>query len=76
MPVQKEYEVKRAYSPKAIAQKLRRLADAVEKRKPFHIQIAGECVRVPVDAVMIVEHERKADSEELEFELKWRRTKR
>ncbi|MBM4050602.1 MAG: amphi-Trp domain-containing protein [Planctomycetes bacterium] len=73
MPVRKDYEVKRAYSPRATAQKLRRLADAIEKRKPFRIQVAGECVHVPADAAMIVEHERKPDSEELEFELKWKR---
>ncbi|MBM4084566.1 MAG: amphi-Trp domain-containing protein, partial [Planctomycetes bacterium] len=47
MPVRKDYEVKRAYSPRATAQKLRRLADAIEKRRPFRIQVAGECVHVP-----------------------------
>jgi amphi-Trp domain-containing protein len=53
--------------------KLRRLADCIEQGKPFRIQIAGEKVNVPSDAVFSIEHEREGNSEEVEFQFKWKR---
>ncbi len=53
--------------------KLRRLADALEQGQQFDIQIAGERIYVPVDAVINIEHEREGDEEEIEFQLKWQR---
>ena len=50
--------------------KLRRLADCMEQGKPFRIQIAGEKVNVPSDAVFSIEHEREGNSEEVEFKDK------
>ena len=35
------------------------------------IKIAGERISVPPDAVFNIEHERKRDNEEVEFQLKW-----
>jgi amphi-Trp domain-containing protein len=55
--------------------KLRRLADALESGKPFIIQVKGERIRIPQDAVASVEHERESGKEELEFQLKWSRAK-
>jgi amphi-Trp domain-containing protein len=64
-------DVERIYSTPEVVAKLRRLADALEKEKPFRIQIAGERVRVPGRAQFSVEHERGDDEEEIEFQLTW-----
>jgi amphi-Trp domain-containing protein len=56
--------------PEFIA-KLRRLADSLETGKRFEIEIAGERISVPVRATYTVEHERGADEEEIEFQIKW-----
>jgi len=64
-------DVEKVYSVKQFAAKLRRLADALEANKPFVIQVAGERIYVPRNAIISIEHERDADGEELEFQLKW-----
>jgi len=51
--------------------KLRRLADSLEKGQRFEIQIAGERVAVPVHATYNIEHEREGGDEEIEFQIKW-----
>ena len=66
-----ERDVEKAYSTSETVAKLRRLADALETGKPFRIQVAGERIRVPKRARFTVEHERGADEEEIEFQLKW-----
>ena len=66
-----ERDVGKAYSTPETVAKLRRLADALETGKPFRIQVAGERIRVPKRARFSVEHERSADEEEIEFQLKW-----
>ena len=65
-------DVERNYTVEEFAAKLRRLADALESGKPFRIQIAGERFTVPRSAEISVEHEREGDSEEVEFQLKWK----
>lgn len=67
-------DVERIYATTEIVAKLRRLADALETDTPFRIQIAGERVHVPARAEFSIEHERGEDDEEIEFQLKWRRT--
>ena len=64
-------DVEKAYPTKRFVQKLRRLADALENGERFRIQIAGERVSVPPDAVVNIEHERGKNHEEVEFQLKW-----
>nr|WP_290670446.1 amphi-Trp domain-containing protein [Ardenticatena sp.] len=64
-------DVEKVYSVKQFVAKLRRLADALEANKPFVIQVAGERIYVPRDAIISIEHERAEDGEELEFQLKW-----
>ena len=54
--------------------KLRRLADAIETGAPFTITVVGERLRIPADAVFNIEHERTGGLDELEFQLRWRRT--
>ncbi len=64
-------DIEKGYTARQFAAKLRRLADCVETGKPFKIQIAGERISVPKDAVFNIEHEREKQSEEIEFQLKW-----
>lgn len=64
-------DIEKAYSAGAFADKLRRLADSIEGGMAFEIQIAGERVYVPRDAVFNIEHERDGSEEEIEFQLKW-----
>ncbi len=52
-------------------EKLRRLADALEKGERFQIRIAGERISVPVRATFNIEHERGDGEEEIEFQIKW-----
>jgi amphi-Trp domain-containing protein len=67
-----ERDIEKGYPIKQFVQKLRRLADCIEQGKRFQIQIAGERVSVPPDAVMNIEHEREKAIEEVEFQLKWK----
>jgi len=67
-------DLTRTYSHAQFAAKLRRLADSIETGRPFTIQVAGERLRVPADAVFNVEPERSGSAEELEFQLLWTRS--
>ena len=64
-------DVERNYPRRQFIQKLRRLADRLEHDERFRIQVAGERVSVPPDAVINIEHERSASEEEIEFQLRW-----
>lgn len=64
-------DIKKEYSRKQLAARLRRLAAAIERGKAFRIRVAGEALRVPAKAVASVEHEREGRTQELEFQLKW-----
>jgi amphi-Trp domain-containing protein len=66
-------DIEKAYPTKKFIEKLRRLADALESGKSFNIQVAGERIYVPANAVINIEHERGDDEEEIEFQLKWKR---
>ena len=64
-------DIEKGYSRKQFVAKLRRLAEAIETGKAFSIQVAGQSLRIPADAVFNIEHERQGGDEELEFQLKW-----
>ncbi len=66
-----ERDLEKAYTTKDFVAKLRRLADSIEQNERFRIQIAGERISVPPDAIFNIEHEREGDNEEIEFQLKW-----
>lgn len=77
---QKKAKTKRAdrdqektYPRKDFVAKLRRLADAIEAGKAFNIQVAGERLRIPADALFNIEHEREDGEDEVEFQLRWQR---
>jgi len=74
MPIRKvksDRDVEKDYPAKDFVTKLRRLADCIEGGERFQIQVAGERISVPPDAVINIEHERGDGEEELEFQLKW-----
>ena len=72
----KNREVEKIYSNKQSAQKLRRLASALAKGRPFLIQIAKERITVPAKTQLIIEHEREKGEEEIEIQLKWKSPKK
>ena len=65
-------DIEKTYTAKQTVAKLRRLADSLEKGKRFQIQIAGERILVPADAIFTIEHERGKSTEEVEFQFKWK----
>lgn len=67
-----QLDVERVYPKKEFIVKLRRLAKALESNRRFIIQIAGERIIVPADAIINIEHERGSREEEVEFQIKWK----
>ena len=67
-------DIEKAYPTDQFVAKLRRLADCLEQGDNFEIQVAGERIYVPDHAIFNIEHEREDGEEELEFQLKWKRT--
>lgn len=65
-------DIERTYPRAQFVAKLRRFADAIETRKAFTIQVKGERLRIPADAIFNIEHERSGEEDELEFQLRWR----
>jgi amphi-Trp domain-containing protein len=65
-------DLEKAYPRQQFIEKLRRLADALENEERFRLQVAGERVSVPPDAIVNIEHERSDGEEEIEFQLKWK----
>ena len=64
-------DVEKNYPLSEFIAKLRRLADALERGNRFEIEIAGERISVPARASFNIEHERGAEEEEIEFQIKW-----
>ena len=64
-------DIEKDYPLTQFIEKLRRLADALERGQRFEIQIAGERISVPVRATYNIEHERGDGEEEIEFQIKW-----
>lgn len=65
-------DIEKTYTTAQFVEKLRRLADCLEKDERFDIQIAGERIYVPKHAVFNIEHERGDGEEEIEFQIKWK----
>ena len=66
-----ERDIEKTYPVADFVEKLRRLADSLEKGERFDIQIAGERIFVPARATYNIEHERGDGEEEIEFQIKW-----
>lgn len=69
----KNRDIEKTYTVDQFVEKLRRLADSIEKNQRFEIQIAGERIALPKHAIFNIEHERDGDEEEIEFQIKWNR---
>lgn len=65
-------DIEKKYNAHQFAMKLRRFADCIENGNRFRIQIAGERITIPPDAVISIEHERGRSEEEVEFQMKWK----
>lgn len=68
----KDRDIEKTYTTEQFVEKLRRLADCLESGDRFDIQIAGERIYVPKNAVFNIEHEREGREEEIEFQIKWK----
>lgn len=75
MAKNKKRDIEQEYPKKQFIEKLRRLADCIENDEKFRIQIAGERITVPPHAIINIEHEIGKQTEEIEFQLKWKITK-
>ena len=67
----RDRDLERTYTRAQFVAKLRRLADAIESKEAFTIQVAGERLRVPADTEFNIEHERADGVDELEFQVRW-----
>lgn len=68
----KTRDIEKVYTKGEFIKKLRRLADSMETGEKFSIQVAGEKINIPKDAVINIEHEKGKKEEELEFQIKWK----
>lgn len=73
MPGKRARDIEKTCSTREFVAKLRRLADALEEGRAFKIQVAGERLTVPAGATISIEHERDDRTEEIEFQVRWRR---
>lgn len=71
MATKPDRDIEKTYPLPEFIEKLRRLADSLEKGQRFEIEIAGERISVPVRAEYNIEHEREGGEEEIEFQIKW-----
>jgi len=72
MRAKKNRDIEIGYTTGQMVAKLRRLADCLETGKQFRRQVAGDRVHIPAGTLFNIEHEREGDSEEVEFQFKWK----
>lgn len=70
MPTPRDREIERTYTRAQFVAKLRRLADSIETKKAFTIQVANGRLRIPASAIFNIEHEHDGDTQELEFQVR------
>lgn len=70
-----ERDIEKTVNAESFVKTLRRAADAIERGEGFRIQISGERLTIPSDAIFSIEHEREEDDgkmvEEVEFQFRW-----
>lgn len=69
--MKQDRDIEISYSLPEFVAELRRLADALEAGTQFGIDLDGEEVLIPQDAIFSIEHEREDGQEEIEFQLSW-----
>ncbi|MDP1883903.1 MAG: amphi-Trp domain-containing protein [Candidatus Moranbacteria bacterium] len=62
--------MEKKYSKKMYIAKMKRFIAALEKGRPFSIQVKGKKIRIPAEAEISIEFE-KDERNELEFQIKW-----
>ena len=65
-------DLTKTYTRAQFVAKLRRLADSIESKEAFTIQVGGERLHIPANAAFNIEHERGIEGEEIEFQMKWK----
>jgi amphi-Trp domain-containing protein len=65
-------DLTKTYTRTQFVAKLRRLADSIESKDAFTIQVGGERLHIPANATFNIEHERSGKEQELEFQLIWK----
>jgi amphi-Trp domain-containing protein len=65
-------DVERDCSVESFVDTLRRLADSLENKEPFRIQVVSKRFTVPAGASLSIEHEAAKGEEELELQLRWK----
>jgi len=71
MPKKSKRDIEKKYSTSEFVAKLRRFADSLEHEENFTIQIAGERIRVPSNAIFNIEQESESGKQEIGFQIKW-----
>ncbi|TDP46454.1 hypothetical protein [Zavarzinia compransoris] len=66
-----EREIEKLYTLPEFVAELRRLADVLESKQQFNIQIEDENIFVPEHAVAAVVYEIEGGHAEIEFQLSW-----
>ena len=67
-------DVERSYTPAQTADKLRRIADAIEAGESFRLQVGGNRLTIPSNCEIEIEMQTEGDSAgEIEIEIKWNR---
>ena len=70
----KQIDIEKSYTPEQTADKLRRIADAIEANKSFRIQVGGNRLRIPTDGKIEIEMHNEGGKGEIEIEIKWDRS--
>ena len=63
--------MEKKYSKKMHIAKMKRFIMALEKNKPFTIQVKNKKIRIPADSEISIEFEKDGKENELEFQIKW-----
>ena len=74
MKSKRESEVEKSYTPAQTADKLRRIANAIETGKSFRLQVGGNRISVPNNCRIEIEMQTDSGGAgEIEIEVKWNR---
>lgn len=67
-------DVERRVGAQVFVATLRRIASAVESGEAIQIQVSNKRFTVPATAELSIEHEIEGENEELELQLRWKRS--
>lgn len=67
----KRKDIEKSFSVEQTAAMLHRLADCLQQKKPFRVQISKQRIYIPPDADFIIEYEQEGARKEVEFQIQW-----